>query len=326
MRTCHVLLSKCVALLLALMFAGPAVAAYSQIIAFGDSLSDTGNLYRLTSAMLGFGVPGQPYVDGRFSNGLLAVEQMAIDMNLDLTSHAVGGAQTGVGNQGGALLTGTGVAGQIASFVDEQKGQSIDAQALYFLWAGPNDFLSGGNMWLAPTSQEAAGNMLNNVKTLFNQGARHFFIPLMPDLSQTPTSLGNPEDYQYAALQRTYEYNYLLNDELQQLFRWHPDLSLTVFDTTDFMWRQLNGLHAQGANTVDACYNASTGAVCKAPDAYLFWDGQHPTAAANIMLGHAFAAAAVPEPSRLHVLLIGLAVMWWHFRRRERFSTDPAWA
>lgn len=304
-------------MLLTLTFAGPALAAYSQIIAFGDSLSDTGNLYRMTSTTMGFGIPARPYVDGRFSNGPLAVEQMAMDMGLGLTSYAVGGAQTGSDNQAGLLLSGTGVAGQIASFVGERGSQGIDTQAMYFLWAGPNDFFTGGNMQLASTAQLAASNMLTNVNTLLKLGARNFFIPLMPDLSQTPLSLGSPADYQDAAVHRTYEYNNQLYAGLQRLIGRQPELNLTIFDTTGFMWRQIDGLNERGVNTVDACYNVATGAVCSAPDNYLFWDAQHPTAATSAMLGHAFAAVvAVPEPSTRHVLVVGLFVLWWRVRRR----------
>jgi len=38
---------------------------FSQIIAFGDSLTDTGRFYALT------GLPPAPYQEGRFSNGPL---------------------------------------------------------------------------------------------------------------------------------------------------------------------------------------------------------------------------------------------------------------
>ena len=44
---------------------------YSNIYTFGDSLSDTGNLYKLSLPFLG-GYPGEPYYQGRFSNGAVA--------------------------------------------------------------------------------------------------------------------------------------------------------------------------------------------------------------------------------------------------------------
>lgn len=69
--------------------------AYSNIYVFGDSLSDTGNLFNLTSfaqesqALLGVDLPvippSPPYFEGRFSNGPLWVEKLAEELDIDLT-------------------------------------------------------------------------------------------------------------------------------------------------------------------------------------------------------------------------------------------------
>lgn len=292
--------------LLALMSVGQALAAYSQVIAFGDSLSDTGNLYKLTSGLY----PAAPYVDGRFSNGEVAVEAMAADLGLKVTSYAIGGAQTGVGNQGGALLNGTGVAGQISRYTTVLNGQSTDPDALYFLWAGPNDFYAGANIWSASTSSKAASNMLGNVMELYYMGAQNFFVPLMPDLSQTPASLLASPQYQLAAGQRTDEYNHQLLGGLSNLVAQVQGLNIIVFDTSGFMASELPLLRASGIDTVDACFNAASGHVCAMPNTYLFWDGQHPTTFTNQILGQAFASAAsVPEPGVCLLMSLGLLAM-----------------
>lgn len=292
--------------LLTWMSVGPALAAYSQLIAFGDSLSDTGNLFKLTSGFY----PGAPYVDGRFSNGKLAVEAMAAELGLHVTSYAVGGAQTGTGNQGGAFLNGTGVAGQISNYTKLLDGQGADPDALYFLWAGPNDFYSGANIWSASTSSKASSNMLGNVMELYYMGAQNFFVPLMPDLSLTPASLNASSFYQKAAGQRTDEYNHQLLNGLSNLVARVQGLNVIVFDTSGFMANELPLLRASGIDTVDACLNTLSGHVCSAPNTYLFWDGQHPTTFTNQILGQAFASAAsVPEPRAWLLMLLGLLAM-----------------
>lgn len=292
--------------LLALMSVGQAMAAYSQLIAFGDSLSDTGNLFKLTSGFY----PGAPYVDGRFSNGGLAVEAMAADLGLKVTSYAVGGAQTGVGNQGGGFLNGTGVAGQISSYTKVLNGQGADPDALYFLWAGPNDFYAGANIWSSGTSSKASSNMLGNVMELYYMGAQNFFVPLMPDLSLTPASLNASQPYQTAAGQRTDEYNHQLLGGLSNLVARVPGLNIIVFDTSGFMAGELPALRAAGIDTVDACFNSASGHVCAMPNTYLFWDGQHPTAFTHQILGQAFASAAnVPEPGVWLLMSLGLLAM-----------------
>jgi hypothetical protein len=79
----------------------PAAAAYTSIFAFGDSLSDAGNLFSET----GGAVPLKPYVDGHFSNGPTWVEDLSQMLGLgpmkpfltsaDGTNFAFGDAQTG---------------------------------------------------------------------------------------------------------------------------------------------------------------------------------------------------------------------------------------
>lgn len=302
--------------LLAMMGAGQVLAAYSQVIAFGDSLSDTGNLYKLSLPFLG-GYPGEPYYQGRFSNGAVAVEAMAADLGVPVTSYAVGGAQTGLDNQGGPFLDGTGVTGQIMSYAQEIRGRSSDPNALYFVWAGPNDFLTGGNIWSPTSSSIAYGNMVGNVDGLYYLGARHFFIPLMPDLSLTPVGRQSGVAYQAAAALRTDEYNHLLLEGMSSLATRYEGMNVILFDTAGFMSAQIPSLQATGVETVAACFNISAGTTCQQPDAYLFWDGQHPTAFTNQMLGRAF-ASAVPEPGVPSLMGIGAVLMLMHAGRRRK--------
>ena len=75
-------------------------APFDEIIVFGDSLSDTGNVF-ISSG----GPPSPPYFDGRFSNGPVTVERVADRLGLPApspsliggTNFARGGAETGPG-------------------------------------------------------------------------------------------------------------------------------------------------------------------------------------------------------------------------------------
>lgn len=298
--------------------AAPAVASYSQIVAFGDSLSDTGNLFRLTSFLPTGGVPGAPYFQGRFSNGQLAVESMASALGLPLNSLAFGGAQTGPGNEGGALLYGTGVSSQIQRY--EASNRPLDANALYFLWAGPNDFYTGNNIYSTTTYLTSSSNMLNNIRNLYAHGARDFLVPLMPDLGQTPQALSSSASYQNAARARTQEYNGALSTGLQGLSTSLPGASIVVFDTPAFMQKTVPELAAAGLDVTDACYDAKMESVCSFQEQYLFWDNVHPTNTGHWILGQAFANAvqAVPEPGAIYLEVLGLIMMMAWARRRPR--------
>ena len=93
-------------LALGMLAPAPARAGLTQIVAFGDSLIDTGNLFAAT------GQPPAPYFDGRFSNGPVWVEYLAGRLGIAPptpsltggTDYAWAGAETGTGlSQAGTL-------------------------------------------------------------------------------------------------------------------------------------------------------------------------------------------------------------------------------
>ena len=301
--------------LTAAAMAAPASAGYSQVITFGDSLSDNGNLLALT------GKPGFPYFNGRFSNGPVAVEVMSAQLGLTLTDFAYGGAQTGTGNVSGPVLEGTGVASQIAAYSGMTSGNA-DASALFVVWAGPNDFFAGANMLNASTAFTASTNTLNNIQALYNIGAREFFVPLMPNLGVTPAALAtdaaNP-GFANLATGQTALYNGLLMSGFDTLRTNLSGIQIKTFDTSSFLMNQMALMNSQGKNTTEACLNTAAATLCSNPQDYLFWDGVHPTAAAHQVLGQAF-AAAVPEPETYALLIAGLTVMAASAKRRKERS------
>ncbi|HBY58715.1 MAG TPA: hypothetical protein DEH78_02760, partial [Solibacterales bacterium] len=141
-------------------------APFTNLYFFGDSLSDTGNIYRATTLLntltLGL-VPvtpqSPPYSGGRFSNGPvwaettaarfgLASDAQSAGMSLGILgsqtgpgrNYAIGGARTGTGGALGAFdsLVPTGVQAQV-NFYLSRAGGTADPNALYFLLGGGND-------------------------------------------------------------------------------------------------------------------------------------------------------------------------------------------
>ncbi|MEO1006274.1 MAG: SGNH/GDSL hydrolase family protein, partial [Cyanobacteria bacterium J06638_38] len=177
----------------------------SEILVFGDSLPDTGNSLALT---LGSIPPDPPYSAGRFSNGLVAVEYLAEDLGLVLDPYyddengnnfAVGAAQTGTGNSNNddiaPLLPGVtlpGLSTQIDDYQASLENNAANPDALYLVWAGPNDFLDylGGGIPADPASLIEGGveNIANNVNRLTDLGATNLVVPNMPSLGRLPFS------------------------------------------------------------------------------------------------------------------------------------------
>src|SRR5579862_4048925 len=143
-----------VLILVVLSLAGSISAAradYVQIVSFGDSLSDTGNLF----AASGGTAPPSPYYNGHFSNGPIWVESLPAKLSvpsptassLGGTNYAWASAESGAGVSPSYgvpnLLT------QIASFSLTNK---LTAKSLVTVWAGGNDFLDGQTNPAVPVS------------------------------------------------------------------------------------------------------------------------------------------------------------------------------
>jgi len=269
-------------------------AAYSNLFVYGDSLSDTGNIYFISGHTI---PPSPPYYMGRFSNGPLAVEYLANSLHSPLTSFAWGGATTGVGDSGdGGTQTTLGMFGLPGMLLQVQGSLSTIAPSaptsLFVVWGGPDDFITGGSVAIG------VGDILSIVGALQTVGATHILVPGMPDLGLTPAYYGDP-----SATAFSYAFDQALKANLPK--------GVAYFDTFGFMHLVVSNPGAFGFTDVtDPCLVGLT--PCANPNQYLFWDDLHPTTAADQILAAQF-AKAVPEPSTLIMLgtsVVGLAGLW----------------
>lgn len=229
--------------LLALVFATAVHAGLPRVdsmFVFGDSLSDTGNIYLATKAMNR--VPALPpsdspyasYWRGRFSNGPVAVESLwkavrgsasaQVTPYLALTAlpasgavnFAFGGAGTSESNwtpDNAALVPG--VRGQVGLFVQALGPAPAPANALYVVWGGGNDYLFAQR---AP--QDVVADLVLAIRGLYAKGARTFLVPNLPDLGLSQIAqgtIGGP-----AATQAARTHNALLAQAVNQLARTLP--------------------------------------------------------------------------------------------------------
>src|SRR3954454_24715966 len=157
-------------------------AAYSQIVVFGDSLSDTGNVNNQT-----FGIsPGSGYYEGRFSNGPVWVEGLATNLGVAAPTYsrgggrdyAYGGTHTGSGSITYTFFTFPNIGTQISSYL---ASNTPTASQLYVVWGGGNDFFDGQTN---PTT--VVNNIAAHVTALYNAGARDILVPNLPLLGEVP--------------------------------------------------------------------------------------------------------------------------------------------
>ena len=311
-----------VAICLGLVLGANAWAApYSGLYVFGDSLSDAGSspsaitsIYKLLGNACDAAHPCPPYVDGHYSNGLTAAERLADEIlpggaNAgNFFSFAVSGSTTGIGNfgdGGSAISAGAytlpGMVQQLGLYQSMLPGLGgmADANALYFVWGGANDFLT------LDSPVVAAQNIANHVGALAAMGASTILVPNLPDLALTPFAMLSGLEVQAQLF--SISFNTTLAPLLSALDGALP-ARIIQFDTFAlFNDIVANPAGAGFGNATDACL-LSPG--CTNPDEFIFWDSFHPTAAAHGHIAGAF-AQAVPEPGSLLLLASALLLLAW---------------
>lgn len=161
------------ALCLSLAAHAASAQQFSNLVIFGDSLSDTGNIAKIVpAAVLATippgtpGVPVPPYYNFRFSDGPIYADTLGgkLGISSPTSDFAVGGAYTGHLNEtvGAVPVTGvnlssllngldavtpltptpidTSIQGQITSYL--ASGAAVSHNGLYVVWGGANDYFA----------------------------------------------------------------------------------------------------------------------------------------------------------------------------------------
>lgn len=316
------------------LFGGvPASAtAFSGLYVFGDSLSDTGNYYLASG---GAAPISPPYSQGRFTNGNVWVQDLSSSLGLGpvTPSLAAGGGNDYAfgGAQSGTTLVhtqnSTDLPGQLTAF--KSQVSAPQPNALYTLWIGANDLnaLFGGlaSGAIAPSNinadlSQVIGNVNNFVSGLATAGMRNLLVLGLPDLSKTPdavalaNSTADPTALLAAIQQVTQQYNSALSGSLAYLAS-QDGFALTQIDTYRLLDQVGKNPGAYGlSNVTDSCWTGNltdpnSGTVCSQPDKYLFWDGEHPTAAGHQILANYVRSVMVPEPNSAGMLLTGILLL-----------------
>ncbi len=288
-------------------------ATFSQLVVYGDSLSDLGRASALTG---GAAPPYSALTNGRFSNGPLWVEYLATSLGIfptpinppsaiNATNFAVGGATTGTGNTVVAPLGG--IQDQVSI------GSISDPNALYIIWGGANDYLGGG----ITNPGVPVGNLSAQISTLISRGATNILVPNLPDLGALPVTrnLGQTSSNLTALTQA---HNGGLATSLNLLGQANPGVKLTLLDVNSLFNQAVTSPSSFGFTDVTTqCITINS--LCTTPDSFLFWDDIHPTTAGHQLIGNLAFNAIVPEPTTiLGSILAGGAII--AFKRQLKSS------
>ncbi len=293
-----------------------------KVIVFGDSLSDNGNIYSLTKKFhkIISSVPiipkDPPYYEGRFSNGLVWIDNVASSLNVPLLNYAYGGSWAeplkdsrlmipfGLGMQVNAYL--------VRAVTDRNKGDH-----LYIIWAGGNDYAEGRE-----DIDYATTNTVNSIESqidwLTYYGAKNLLILNLPDLSIVPEVTTKGPDSVEQVKKLIAMHNSKLAKMVAEMQAKHADAKIIFGDITPY-FDDVYSHHDQYniTDVTNPCYtgdyslkshiaqvelNAAKGydidiikspslriaysvsklqeggtEACAAPDEHMFWDQIHPT-------------------------------------------------
>lgn len=282
-------------------------ASFTQLLVYGDSLSDLGRVGVATGGLF------PPYAflagNGRFSNGPVWTEYLAAKIGLSSNfsnNFAIGGATSGSFNTLTAdfpSVTG-GLLSQIAA------NPIADPGALYVVSAGANDYLGGG----ITDPSIPVGNIATAIAQLVGVGAQNILVTNLSDLGKIPQVQGDP--LAAAGLSAlTSGHNQLLNLALADLGMTFPAVNFTLLDVDQIVDTITANPLAYGlTNTVDACITESF--LCDDPSAYFYWDILHPTTTNHRTIAN-FAAQTLGVPEPLTLLGASTAIAFGlKFKRR----------
>ena len=300
----------------ALSLASAAPASAQRVVVFGDSLSDTGNL----TALSGGALPGPAYPKGRFSSGLVWIDQLygpttlfypgktAITGNVDL---AIGGARTDFSTPvPGTPLTIFGIPQQITDFA--KAGGTFGARDTVVLWGGANNIFQyvnstnpallspNASTLIANNSISAATSLLGSAQTLVVQGARTLIVPNLPDFGSLPQYIASGSTGASAGSLASSVFNQALATGLGSIKAASPSLNIIQADIASAFRIVVANPGAFGfSNVTQQCLNTTTGVACANPKTFLFWDGVHPTEAGYALVATYVGALSNTTPALL---------------------------
>jgi phospholipase/lecithinase/hemolysin len=298
-------------LLLTSQASGQNTSTFSQLIVFGDSFSDDGNVRNRTESASG-GMTSYPssvynYADGRFTNSATTTpgsatysglwhEQLARsflglpEATFSLaggTDFAFGGATTQNGTDERTVIPSPG--GDLTITVDNMGKQvddylashAVDPNALYLVWGGINDLLHDES---AASVSATANRVAGLASRLAAAGAKHILVPNVPPLGMFPNYSGD-------------EAKIISLDQASGAYRSQLDAALDATVATLAaqgvhptiyrldVWSHFVRIagHPAGYGFADIGHVAQ-GNSSVSPDQFLFWDVLHATTAGHFQI------------------------------------------
>lgn len=239
--------------MMALLFSwGSFAVSLNQVVVFGDSLSDNGNLYEYMKHRF---PPSPPYYQGRFSNGPVWVEHLLTMYYHDkapahLLDYAFGGAGVSTPDNDDVLFT---LNREVDAYLLAHHDQA-EASSLFVIWIGANNYLALQDEVAQGVTMVNEG-IKTNLERLIAKGAKQLLVINLPDVSQSPVAKIVDDADTLAYLHEcSVQHNAQLHLTAEAVQAQHPDVHVIYFDANAMVAEVLKDPAKAGfSNTTDTC-------------------------------------------------------------------------
>ena len=216
-------------ILLLCFFSNVFAEPVQQIIFFGDSLTDDGNLYEASYKIM---PKSPPYYLGRFSNGPVWAEKVSEYLQnkyqIQSENFAVGGATVIFRRPREGALPYY-LKKEINSYLSHSSYPDR-LQTLFFFWIGGNDYMDEKK----ESPEELVNNVVNEIvlqiRNVITNGGKRFVILDLPDFSKTPFAQSLDSSMR-ERLRKLSELNHTsLKVAVNQLKLEYPDFKFILID------------------------------------------------------------------------------------------------
>lgn len=213
-----------------------AATPIDEIIVFGDSLSDNGNLYAFTQKAheVFSAVPvmpkSPPYFQGRFTNGWNWIDDLGRYYKVKVDDYAYGGswAEPILDSK---MTIPFGLDVQMDDYLMRNMLDMHRDKHLFIIWSGSNDYARGrDNPDYATTN--AVESIRRQIATLIYYGAKNIFVVGVPDLSLVPEVRDQGSAAMLAAKSITTQHNQKLITMIKNIQKLNPSINIMLYDLT----------------------------------------------------------------------------------------------
>lgn len=266
----------------------------NKIVSFGDSISDTGNIYNGSQWLF---PNDNSWFLGHFSNGFVWTEYLAEHKDLPVYTWAIGGAE---GEDAYVVLTGIG--GQIESYLEYmQLSKNYDPKdTLVTFEFGLNDFVNDDR-----TVAEVSDDFTEALETLVENGIENMIILNLPDATQAPQFKYNTDGTTDEIREKLIEFNAFIETEVVSYQA--QGFNFVLYDTSTLFDNLIESPESYGLrNATDSCLDINRSSSidylqthalrsdCSTygSDTYLFWGVTHPTTKTHSIIADEIIAEA----------------------------------